>query len=169
MILDRSAKDSSTSKSDKIDAEQRPFGRSLPMLLMRAREAVLQRFRPHLRRHNITEQQWRVLRVLAEQESIEMQTLAQLCDIQPPSLSRTIPLLVRRGLARRGSDSEDHRRVVVKLTPKGQDLVRAMIAESVQVYASLEAEIGASRQAELYQLLNELTEIASGASSEKAR
>jgi hypothetical protein len=42
----------------------RDFSKSLPMALMRTREAVMKRFRPSLRDHALTEQQWRVLRAL---------------------------------------------------------------------------------------------------------
>ena len=45
----------------------RTFSQSLPMALLRAREAVMRRFRPGLRCHGVTEQQWRVLRALAEE------------------------------------------------------------------------------------------------------
>ena len=154
-------------KGERSEPGIRSFQRSLPMLLMRAREAVMARFRPNLRQHDITEQQWRVLRVLAEQESVEMLDLAQRCCIQPPSLSRTIPLLVRRGLVRRSNGSDDQRRILVKLTPKGQDLFQVMSAESARVYAHLESEIGVARQAEIYQTLDELIAIAnSGAPKE---
>jgi homoprotocatechuate degradation regulator HpaR len=164
--MDRTTGDGAPLKHDNAAEAPRSFDRSLPMLLMRAREAVLQRFRPHLRRHDITEQQWRVLRVLAEQERVEMLELAQRCNIQPPSLSRTIPLLARRGFVRRGYGSEDQRRVVVRLTPKGQELIRVMQAESERVNARLQAEIGAGRQADLYQLLEELIAIAGGKTPE---
>lgn len=132
------------------------FEQSLPMLLMRAREAVMQRFRPHLRGHDITEQQWRILRALAEQESVDMFELAERCLIQPPSLSRTIPLLVSRGLLHRAGDRNDQRRVLVGLTPKGRTLFRAMASESAKIYAQLEAEIGPAKMEELYRVLNAL-------------
>lgn len=134
----------------------RSFERSLPMLLMRAREAVMQRFRPHLRKHDITEQQWRILRVLAEQKNVDMVALSTLCSIQAPSLSRTIPLLVERGLVRRGSHGNDRRRTLVDLTPSGRALFRTMSAESALIYSELEAEIGHERLRGVYQLLDEL-------------
>ncbi|MGM3243097.1 hypothetical protein ACS2VP_27140, partial [Bacillus cereus group sp. Bc237] len=43
----------------------RAFSRSLPMALLRSRESVMVRFRPMLRAHGLTEQQWRVLRAMA--------------------------------------------------------------------------------------------------------
>jgi len=48
----------------------REFSRSLPMSLLRAREAVMRQFRPSLRRHDLTEQQWRILRALAAIDAI---------------------------------------------------------------------------------------------------
>jgi len=132
------------------------------MVLMRAREAVMHRFRPHLREHDITEQQWRILRVLAEEKNIDMVALSARCCIQAPSLSRTIPLLVDRGLVLRANHGNDQRRVLVDLTPKGRALFRMMSAESVQIYAQLESEIGKVRLEKLYQSLDELIGIVQG-------
>ena len=42
------------------------------MLLLRAREAVMLRFRDMLRRQGLTEQQWRVLRALATEDAFEI-------------------------------------------------------------------------------------------------
>ena len=126
------------------------------MLLMRAREVLMMRFRSHLRCHDITEQQWRILRVLAERKSVDMFELSQLCIIQPSSLSRIIPLLVSRGLLCRKGDRKDQRRVLVSLTPKGQSLFRFMSAESTKIYARLEADITATRLAEIYRVLDYL-------------
>ena len=44
------------------------FEHSLPMMLLRAREAVMGRFRPMLRKFDLTEQQWRIIRALSEVE-----------------------------------------------------------------------------------------------------
>lgn len=130
------------------------------MLLMRAREAVMQRFRPHLRNHDVTEQQWRILRVLAEQKTADMLDLSVRCSIQPPSLSRTIPLLEERGFVIRTSDSGDQRRILVSLSAEGRSLFRTMSAESAQIYADLESDIGAPRLAEIYRVLDDLIAIA---------
>ncbi|MET0444367.1 MAG: homoprotocatechuate degradation operon regulator HpaR, partial [Pseudorhodoplanes sp.] len=57
----------------------RPFERSLPMQLMLAREAVMQRFRPHLTARGLTDQQWRIVRALNEVETIEIADLGRVC------------------------------------------------------------------------------------------
>ena len=58
-------------------APMRDFSRSLPMSLLRAREAVMRQFRPSLRKHGLTEQQWRILRALTAVEAIEVTELAR--------------------------------------------------------------------------------------------
>ena len=40
--------------------------RNLPLLLLQARERVIAQFRPILKAHGLTEQQWRVLRALVD-------------------------------------------------------------------------------------------------------
>ena len=57
-----------------------PFAhRNLPLLLLRAREAVMQHRRPSLRAQGLSDQQWRVLRVLREHadEGLETGQLAE--------------------------------------------------------------------------------------------
>ena len=51
--------------------------RSLPIALLRAREAVMAYFRPHHRKGGITEQQWRVIRVLYLDGETDATTLAR--------------------------------------------------------------------------------------------
>ena len=115
---------------------------SLPMQLLRAREAMMQRFRPALRAHELTEQQWRVLRVLSEAAVTDMQGLARSCCIHPPSLSRIIPRLSARGLVVRLLGEVDHRRISVRLTPAGEAMLAVVGAEVWTAYAALLDEIG---------------------------
>ena len=81
----------------------RDFSRSLPMSLLRAREAVMRQFRPSLRHHGLTEQQWRILRALAAVETIEVTELARIAFLLGPSLSRILrDLEARQLIERRG-------------------------------------------------------------------
>ncbi|MDA5180708.1 homoprotocatechuate degradation operon regulator HpaR, partial [Klebsiella pneumoniae] len=43
---------------------------SLTIALLQAREAAMAYFRPIVKRHNLTEQQWRIVRILAERPSM---------------------------------------------------------------------------------------------------
>ena len=112
------------------------------MMLLRAREAVTRAFRPHLRDHGVTDQQWRILRALADMGQVELLELSRRCMIQPPSLSRTVPALVERGLVFREEHPSDRRRTLVALTDDGMELFRVIAAESVRIYRGLVACIG---------------------------
>src|SRR5437868_450503 len=96
----------------------REFSRSLPMSLLRAREAVMRQFRPSLRHHGLTEQQWRILRALAANDGIEVTELAHVAFLLGPSLSRILRDLEARRLIERKAAKADLRRAVVTISAK---------------------------------------------------
>ena len=106
------------------------FSHSLPMLLLRGREAVMRYFRPSLLEHDVTEQQWRVLRALTTVDEMEVMMLADATYLLPPSMSRILKDLQRRGLVTRRSDRNDLRRNLVAITPKGNDLISTLSPRS---------------------------------------
>lgn len=122
----------------------RPLAKSLPLKLLRAREAVMDRFRPHLHAHGVTEQQWRVLRALAETGETELSTLADLICLLLPSLSRIIPDLESRGLVARRRADADRRATLVSLTREGRALFETMSRRSEAIYRDLEAALTAA-------------------------
>ncbi len=136
----------------------REFARSLPMALLKAREAVMSRFRPLLRAHDLTEQQWRVLRAIVDEDGMEVTTLARRSVILMPSLSRILQNLEARDLIRRRPVARDQRRAVISVTPDGRNLVARIAPKSEDHYAEIERAIGPARLEVLYGLLAELTE-----------
>lgn len=132
----------------------RPFARSLPMQLLRAREALMQEFRPHLRKYDLSEQQWRVLRALAEAGSMDINALGEMCQILPASLSRMLPNLEEEGRIERRASRDDQRYVIVSLTAKGRALFQRVANESEQIYATIEKRIGSRELVTLYELLD---------------
>jgi homoprotocatechuate degradation regulator HpaR len=134
----------------------RPFQRSLPMQLMLAREAVMQRFRPHLNEHGLTDQQWRIVRALNEVEAMDIAALSRACCLHTASLSRTLPNLEAGGLVSRRADTQDQRRVSVSLTAKGRKLFETVAPQSEAIYAQLAQDIGPQRIELIYGLLDEV-------------
>lgn len=134
----------------------RPFERSLPMQLMLAREAVMQRFRPHLNARGLTDQQWRIIRALNETDAIEIADLSRICCLHAASLSRILPNLEEDGLIARKISKSDQRRIIVSLTAKGRRLFDEMAPESEAIYAALSREIGPTRLDQIYSLLDEV-------------
>jgi homoprotocatechuate degradation regulator HpaR len=132
--------------------------RSLPMTLLRARELVMARFRPMLARHDITEQQWRALRELAENGPLEMTELANRASILPPSLTRIVRSLEQRKLIARRKVEGDGRRAVLAIAPPGLALIEELAPERHSIYDAIERRYGADRHEQLLDLLEALIE-----------
>ena len=138
------------------------MSRALPMQLLRAREAVMRRFRPRLRALGLTDQQGRIMRALAETEWVDMMELAGRSCIHPASLSRIVPRLVERGLLKRRPDAKDARRMTVALTAKGRTTLWSVWLESERIYRELADELGVSNLKELHRCLDVLIESLGG-------
>jgi homoprotocatechuate degradation regulator HpaR len=130
--------------------------RSLPMALLRAREAVMEEFRPMLKRHGVTEQQWRVIRVLAEANELDATEVSVRASILAPSLTRMIRALEERKFIRRRSDKSDGRRVILQIARNGMALIEEVIPESLAIYQDLETKFGTQKLNMLLDLLDEL-------------
>ena len=153
------------SKPVKAAARQLPireFSRSLPMSLLRAREAVMRQFRPALRQHDLTEQQWRILRALTAVEAIEVTELARVAFLLGPSLSRILRDLEKRRLIERKAAKADLRRAEVSISPKGLRLIEAVAPTSEAIYGEITRRYGARKLGELQAMLHVLEECLSG-------
>ena len=133
----------------------RDFQHSLPMELLKAREAAMSRFRPMLRRHGLTEQQWRVIRALAAYDTIDASELAKRSFLLAPSLTRILQFLEQEKLVKRSSDANDQRRYVFVLTGKGRRIYDEVGPDSELLYAEIEKEFGTEKLETLYGLLAE--------------
>jgi len=135
----------------------RPFSRSLPMALLKAREATMRRFRPLLAEHDLTEQQWRVLRALAASDRpLEVGELADHTFLLAPSLSRILANLETRSLLERHAVAHDQRRAAISLSAAGRSLVDRVAPRSEAAYTRIEDRFGAER---LHRLLAELDDL----------
>ena len=134
--------------------------RSLPIALLRAREKVMDRYRPLLQKHDLTEQQWRVIRVLNEAPGLDMGALSTAANILAPSLSRMTKSLEERGLLDMRRAPGDGRRASLSLTSKGKALIQTIAPESAAISAEIEARVGPvqikSLLDDLYTLIRDL-------------
>jgi len=138
------------------EAPIREFDRSLPMVLLRAREAVMDRFRPLLRAHGVTEQQWRVLRALSATGPIDAGGLADTCRLLPPSLTRILRDLLARGLISRDTNPEDQRVSEIAITASGAALIAKVGPHSESRYQEIAELVGPEDLEQLYALLERL-------------
>lgn len=143
-----------------MNDEIRSYERALPIALLRAREATMRMFKPHVDAADLTLPQWRVIRALAEGGAHDAADLAEKCAVLPPSLSRILTVLEGRGLLARERGDEDGRRLVIKLTPDGAAMFREIAPKSEAEYQRLEAAFGAERLANLLAELDSLRDTA---------
>ena len=130
--------------------------RSLPIALIRAREKVMEPVRAMLADAGVTEQQWRVLRVLDELGSIEASGLAERSCLLPSSQSRIVQTLVSKKLVQRSTDAGDRRKQLISITPAGNALINDNIEEAKQIADDIEKALGKAKLRSLLDLLNEL-------------
>ena len=130
--------------------------RSLPIALMRSREKVMAPIRDMLRASGLTEQQWRVLRILSEFGPQDLTEIARQACLLMPSLSRIIRSLAQNGLVIRASDTKDRRRQTVVISPVGQHLIDDNLVQATQIAANYRNQLGAERYELLLDLLTEL-------------
>lgn len=137
--------------------------RNLPRLLLEAREAVMRHTRPSLREHGLSDQQWRVLRVLGEHADepggIETGRVAHEAYLLGPSLSGVLTRMERDGLIERHRCPQDARRTVVRATALGLNKVQALSQTIEAHYSWMEQQLGKARLTALYELLDKVIEL----------
>lgn len=130
--------------------------RSLPIALLRAREKVMGPIRAMLADVGVTEQQWRVLRVLDEFGPLDPTRIADRACLLLPSLTRILQKLEDKGLIQREPDKSDGRKQVVQVTSNGSALIEANLETSMILVQQLRDRMGGDRYEALLDLLNEL-------------
>lgn len=130
-------------KATSAAASTQPLSyRNLPMLLLLARERMMVHFRPTLTAHGLTEQQWRIIRVLNAHGPLESRHIADLCTLSTPSLAGILARMHGAGLVRKSQLAHDRRRVMVTLTPRSVQLIRRISGQLQATYLELEATLG---------------------------
>lgn len=106
----------------------------------------------------ITEQQWRVLRVLHEAGPLDPTRIADRACLLLPSLTRILQKLTDKGLIVRAPDRIDRRKQVISITQEGVALIEDNLATSLEIMDRLKQQMGEDRFEALLDLLNELDE-----------
>ena len=131
--------------------------RSLPIALLRAREKVMAPIRTMLADVGLTEQQWRVLRVLDQKGALEPTHIAEQACLLLPSLTRILQKLEEKHFILRKPDENDRRRQIVKISAKGTRLIEAHLDTSQKLMEEIRQNMGPERYDALLDLLNELS------------
>ena len=134
--------------------------RNLPLLLLQAREAAMAHFRPILKQFGLTDQQWRIARVLGEsRDGLEPGQIADVCKILKPSLTGILARMAHMDLIERHRSKVDQRRQRVSLTAKGRALVDRALPLIERQYLLIEAHAGAGVLETAYRTVDELMQM----------
>lgn len=101
----------------------------------------------------ITEQQWRVLRVLAENGPLDASTLADRASLLFPSLTRIATKMREKGLITQTRDEVDRRRHFIEITDAGQTIIDTCLPQAAQIVADTRAALGDENYEALLDLL----------------
>jgi homoprotocatechuate degradation regulator HpaR len=112
-----------------------------------------------LNEHDLTEQQWRVIRILRQHGELESHQLAHLACILKPSMTGVLSRLERDGIVRRRKSSDDKRRVFVALTGQGQQCFVDMSAGMESNYLKIQEQFGEEQLQQLLELHSKLKNI----------
>jgi len=132
------------------------FSQSLPMMLYQALDEILPKFRCIFNDYGLTEQQWRILRVLWEHKRIALGKLSEVTLIPPPSLVGIVDRLEKAELISRHRSKKDRRIIYISATQKGRDLEAEVMPRVLDTYNQIKEPFS---QDEWSQLIGSLKKI----------
>lgn len=132
---------------------------SLTLALLEAREATMTYFRPALNERGLTEQQWRIIRILYQHEELESNQLASLACILKPSLTGILNRMIDVKLIKKYKDAHDQRISLITLTEEGKNCFEAQAVRMEASYKQIQEQYGAEKMQQLMDLLKDLAKI----------
>lgn len=154
-----SKNDHKSDRQDLVLPDLPPTEKCLPLALMRAREKVMVMMRQMLASSGISEQQWRVLRVLSENGPLVATHLGERTGLLLPSLTRIVQTMETGGLLTRSVDANDRRRQLVRITAAGQAVIAANQEAAGRISDQFIAHLGVQRYDTLLEALELLERI----------
>lgn len=138
---------------------------SLPMILSRSLDDIMPQYRSLFQAHGITDQQWRVMRALWEQEHLTSKQISQITLIPAPSLVGILDRLEKKGLLGRLRSVKDRRLVFIRPTRAGRELQELMLPKIEEIHNFLKERVTSTEWNEMKRILDKL----SGHSSPSAK
>ncbi|RKG34604.1 homoprotocatechuate degradation operon regulator HpaR [Acinetobacter tianfuensis] len=129
---------------------------SLTLALLEAREALMTHFRPELNEIGLTEQQWRIIRTLAQYQELDSTSLAEKACILKPSLTGIINRMLETGLIVRRRSDTDQRFSFISLSEEGQNTFSVMRGRMEARYQHIQDRFGEEKMQQLMVLLKEI-------------
>jgi DNA-binding MarR family transcriptional regulator len=134
------------------------LGSSLAYLLSRAERSVNRGLAATLAGEDVTIEQWRILRALADERGHSMGELAEAVLMPHPTLTKAVDRLIDRALVYRGTSAGDRRRVAVFLADRGRDLLGRVDGAVAEHHRTITLAFGKDRTEGLMRELEALVE-----------
>lgn len=132
---------------------ERDLSEYLAFLLASAHRRMRQGISQSIADEELTEEHWRILHVLSDEQGRSMGDLAERVLLNGPALTKNIDKLVSRGLVQRAADAHDSRKVLVFVSDLGLEVV-ARLRERVDAHhSSIEEALGPRKTLQLKRLL----------------
>jgi DNA-binding MarR family transcriptional regulator len=132
--------------------KQEPVGRLIALARRRLRQAVGRR----VARFGLTPQQFWILVNLAEADEPSLVALCDRLRMDPPTASRIVASLARRGMVRAAPDPRDRRRIRLTLTARGSGLTGRLLPLAAEVRAATARDLSGAEADELRRLLHKV-------------
>ena len=141
-----------------VDINEVPaFSTSLPMQLYKALDAIMPEYRNLFYKYDLTEQQWRILRVLWTENNITVAQLSKITLLPAPSLVGILDRLVKKNLLIRNRSDKDRRQVQISLTTKGQELLQVVAPSVLAIHSRVKARVSNEEWQSLERLLKKFS------------
>jgi DNA-binding MarR family transcriptional regulator len=105
----------------------------------------------------LSQPEWRVLSRISRYDSIEMRQLTQVSLMDKAAISRTVAVLLEKGLAERHVDPLHAKRRIVAITPAGRRLIRKVLPAALREQARLLRLLNTQERVVLDSALSKLT------------
>ena len=128
------------------------------LLLARVERRLSAALAADLEREKITLDQWRVLTQLSTSEGRSMREIGEYVVLPAPTLTKVVDRLVAANVVHRRHDPADRRRVLVLLTPQGNELRRRLEEITEEHEGRLRLALGRSGLEQLHGLLVHLSD-----------
>ena len=109
-----------------------------------------------LSEEEFTEEHWRILQVLSDEQGHSMGELAEQVLLNGPALTKNIDKLVSRGVVHRAADDVDNRRVWAFITDLGLEVVGRLRERIDAHHETIEGALGPRKTMQLKKLLESL-------------
>ena len=143
------------------------FDHALPMILYRTLDAVMPVYRDLFARYDLTEQQWRVLRVIWMEGRATAAELSERTLLSAPSLVGIIDRLEKKQLVTRMRSASDRREIHVIATNRGKALQEEVIPQVETIQARLRNAVSAREWAAMEKTLEKIARSMNGAGEEE--